>query len=1002
MITSFRLRIGVSLIALALPLVSQAQSQTYFQYKTDEARLVFFDKNLSRYIPHMVRMFQNGKALHEQIWTTDSLYVPEAPLLLLTDWEDDGNGGATPLPRSLIQIGMAPISMSYYINPSAERYRQLFCHEYTHIVMTDKYNRRDLGWRKFFGTKVGTDNAHPISALWSYLSVPRWYAPRWYQEGIACFMETWLGGGVGRALGGYDEMYFRSIIHENEPLFSVVGLETEGSTMDFQVGANAYLYGTRFINYITAEYGYDKLIRFYNRTADSKTYFGGQFKQVYGRPLRQVWNEWKDEEKKHQEANLAAVREYPVTETVPLTKEPLGSVSPFVYDPGTGKAYAAMNAPGGFPHITEVDLNTGRQRNVTPLYGIQLYNPAFVALDQKGQRLIYTFNNSKMRGLEVYDLQKKRVVKRMKFQRVNNIVYDNASDRLYGLFSNRGTQSIIRYDRDLENPEVIYAFPFGVSVSDMDISHDGKLLTMVKQGDNGEHTLLLFRTDDLDTANYSVEELLTWEDSNLGQFRFSLDDRYLIGSSYYTGVSNLWQLNLETREMDLLSNTEVGLFAPLEIAPDELIALEFERDGMRPVKLARQIVEDANAIELFGQKAYENNQEALESVGLLKEPLKPIDFGDVYNNITPYSPLKEMRFAGAYPTITGFTDKNSWNKVTPVLGYRLIFSDPVGLSSIKLAVGLSPWSSNELKNQFHFDFQWKYYFWTLKAAWNHTDFYDLAGPMRASRKGYMVNLAYDYTSSLVSPYTKSWGFSLGAYGDMDALPLYQEVSVEEEGIRSMQTVSVYGKIAKARNTLGAVMREQGYELGIQGSGYLAGGRFFPSVDATADFGVLLPIDRNTSFWVRTAAGHSFGDPTSIFGKSYFGSFRNNRVDYRNAFQYRLAAAMPGATIDAIPAHSYAKATAELNLRPIRLNNFGAMFLYPTWIQCSFFGTGLSTWNPGEPRQMYYSAGVQLTTELVFFTYLKTTLSVGYGHLFAPEGFPGGRHGNELMVSLKLL
>ena len=36
--------------------------QTYFQYRTDEARLVFFDKNLSRYIPHMVRMFQNGKA----------------------------------------------------------------------------------------------------------------------------------------------------------------------------------------------------------------------------------------------------------------------------------------------------------------------------------------------------------------------------------------------------------------------------------------------------------------------------------------------------------------------------------------------------------------------------------------------------------------------------------------------------------------------------------------------------------------------------------------------------------------------------------------------------------------------------------------------------------------------------------------------------------------------------------------------------------------------------
>ena len=999
--TSFRLRIGVSIIVLALPLVAQAQSQTYFQYKTDEARLVFFDKNLSRYIPHMVRMFQSGKALHEQIWTTDSLYVPEAPLLLLTDWEDDGNGGATPLPRSLIQIGMAPISMSYYIGPSSERYRQLFRHEYTHIVMTDKYNSKDLGWRDFFGTKVATESAHPISALWSYLCVPRWYAPRWYQEGIACFMETWLGGGVGRALGGYDEMYFRSIIHGGEPLFSVVGLETEGSTMDFQVGANAYLYGTRFVNYITAQYGYDKLIQFYNRTENSRTYFGSQFKKVYGRPLRQVWNEWKVEEKKHQEANLAAVREYPLTQTVPLTKEPLGSVSPFVYDPATGKAYAAMNAPGDFAHITEVDLNTGRQRKVTDLYGIQLYNPAFVALDQNGQRLIYTTNNAKMRGLEVYDLKKKRVVKRLNLQRVNNIVYDNAADCLYGLFSNGGKQSIIRYDRNLEHPEVIYAFPFGVSVFDMDVSHDGKLLSMVRQGDNGEHTLLLFRTEDLANANYQVEELVNWEDSNLGQFRFSLDDRYLIGSSYYTGVSNLWQINLETREMDLLSNTEIGLFAPLEIAPDELMALEFERDGMRPVKLARAIVEDANAIELLGQKAYENNSEALEAVGLLEKPLEPIEFGDVYNNIVEYAPLKEMRFAGAYPTITGFTDKDSWNHVTPVLGWRLLFKDPVGLSSIKLGVGLSPWSHNEFKNQFHFDFEWKYYFWTLKAAWNHTDFYDLAGPMRASRKGYMVSLSYDYSNSLISPYIKAWGASVAAYGDMDALPLYQEIEVDE-GITSMQTISAYGKITKARNTLGAVLREQGYELGIQGYGYLAGGQFFPSIDATADFGFLVPVGRNTSFWLRTAAGHSFGDPASAFGNSYLGGFRNNRVDYRSSFQYRLAAAMPGAHIDAIKAHSYAKATAELNLRPIRLNNFGAMFLYPTWIQCSLFGTGLSTWNPGEPRQMYYSVGVQLTTELVFFTYLKTTLAIGYGHLFAPEGFPGGRHGNELMISLKLL
>ena len=992
-----RIRIIV-LLLLLFPALAHGQNQTYYQYKTDEARLVFFDKNLSRYIPHMVRMFQNGKALHGQIWTTDSVYVPEAPLLLLTDWEDDGNGGATPLPRSLIQIGMAPLNMSYYINPSAERYRQLFCHEYTHIMMTDKYNRRDLGWRRFFGTKVNTDNSQPLSALWSYMSVPRWYAPRWYQEGIACFMETWLGGGVGRALGGYDEMYFRSIVDEGDKLFSVVGLETEGSTMDFQVGANAYLYGTRFINYLTKEYGYDKLTQFYNRTADSRTYFGSQFKNVYGRPLRKVWNEWKEDEKQHQAENLAAVREYPLTETVNLTKDPLGSVSPLLYDPATNKAYAAMNAPGDFPHLMELDLTTGKKKKLVDIYGIQLYNPAFVALDRKNGRLIYTSNNAKMRGLYVYDLQKKKVVKKKNFQRINNIVYDNANDCLYGLFSNGGTQTIVRYDKDLEKPEVIYAFPFGVSVFDVDISHDGKMLSMTRQGDNGEHTLLLFRTEDLAQALFKPEELITWEDSNLGQFRFSLDDKYLIGSSYYTGVSNLWQINIATREMELLSNTDIGLFAPLEIAPGKLLALEFERDGLRPVSLDRTVIHDANAIQLYGDKAYGNNADTLEQIGLLKEPLPKIDFGDVYNNLTPYNVFKEMRFAGAYPTVTGFTDTASFNRVTPVIGYRFFFSDPVGLSSIKLDVGVSPFSHHDWKNRIHADFQWKYYFWTLKAAWNHSDFYDLVGPRRSSRKGYMVSLAYDHTNSMIVPYTRSWGASIAAYGGMDALPLYQEIQVD---VKSMQTASLYGKISKTRSTLGAVTREQGFELGAQGYAYLVGGQFFPSIEGTGDFGFLLPIDRNNSFWLRTAAGHNFGDVKQPFGNTYFGGFRNNILDNRNAFQYRTSLAMPGAAIDAIKAHSYAKAMAELNLRPIRFNNFGFLFFYPTWMQFSFFGAGLSAWNPGQ-HNMYYSAGVQMTTELVFMTYLKTTLSVGYGHLFAPEGFPTGRHGNEWMISLKLL
>ncbi|MGX8683488.1 MAG: hypothetical protein ACSW77_06705, partial [Bacteroidales bacterium] len=86
-------------------------------------------------------------------------------------------------------------------------------------------------------------------------------------------------------------------------------------------------------------------------------------------------------------------------------------------------------------------------------------------------------------------------------------------------------------------------------------------------------------------------------------------------------------------------------------------------------------------------------------------------------------------------------------------------------------------------------------------------------------------LGYDYSNSLISPYKRSWGFSLGAYGDMDALPLYQEIEVQE--VKSMQTASIYGKWSKTRSSLGAVMSEQGYSFGLQGYGYLAGGHVYP-------------------------------------------------------------------------------------------------------------------------------------------------------------------------------
>ncbi|MBQ0025557.1 MAG: hypothetical protein KBT00_07560 [Bacteroidales bacterium] len=978
-------------------------AQTIYQYKSDDATICFFSQKQSQYVPHLMRKYQLGHALHEQVWGE---LPSQSPFMMLTDWEDDGNAGVTAIPHTIVQIGMAPLNMHHFVSPSNERYDHLFKHEYTHVVMSDKANDTDMAVRRFTGNKVVPNSKYPLSALWSYFDAPRWYAPRWYHEGIACFLETWMADGIGRALGGYDETYFRTNVKDGKKLYSVVGLETEGTTSDFQQGATSYLYGTRFVNYLVLQYGFDKLVQFYNRTDDSHTFYARQFEAVYGKPLREAWEEWQAYEIRHQNENLNRIAEYPLTETKTLSDRNIGAAAPLIFDEERKVAYGAVNYPGSLAQIVEMKIGDdgkfSRIRKLANIDGPLMYQTSYLAYDKKNRRLIWTDRNSSLRGLVVYDLNEGHVVKRLKYQRMYDICYDNVHDCLYGLISNQGVLHLVKYDSELENREVLYSFPFGVSVGDLDVSHDGSKLVASLLGKNGSHSLILFDMSDIDSANGLYTTLCSLDDSNLSQFRFSHDDSRLVGFSYFTGVPNVWQYDLQSGELDLLSNVQTGLFSPYLASDGKVYAFEFSSDGMTPVTFEHKILKDANSVEFLGQKAYEAHPEIAE-LSNLKESLPKIEFGQVYDSVTVYKPLKEMKFQGAHPDISAFVDRKAWNNMTPVLGYQFAFYDPLSLFSINLFVGASPWSNNAWKNRFHASADIKYMRWKLNAAWNPTSFYDLFGPRRASRKGYQVVLSYDSSNRLQSPFTTEWGASVGHYGDMDALPLYQDREVDD-GITSFQTASAYYSCGKMISSLGAITAEQGYKLSANAYTYLAGGKLFPSVDLSADFGVLLPIGQHNSFWLKTSAGQAFGDASSSFGNSYFGGFRNNYVDNGTVYRYRTVSAMPGAKIDQIMAHSYAKATGEINFCPIRFNNFGALQFYPNYIEfCAFAHDLVTDWwtlsksAPRPEKNNYVSVGAQMNTQLVIFTHLKTTLSVGYARVWG-----GGLNQGELMVSLKLL
>jgi len=313
------IRSGIAGLALALGAAAHAAepSPLGLSYvETPDLRLVYFDPALSYLVPHAVATFTNALAWERRVlgWEPS-----ERTTLFLKDFTDYGNASATPLPRNTLRFDVAPVSYAFETYTASERFYSTLNHELVHIATSDIASPEDRRWRQRFGGKVFPQQPHPETLLYSYLTVPRFTVPRWQTEGAASFLETWMAGGLGRAQSGFYEMVFRAMVRDGAPFYDPLGLESRGTRIDFQVGANAYLYGTRFFTWLAYAHGPEKIIEWLRRDPDSKRHYADQFAHVYGTSVERAWQDWTAFERGFQDANLRRVREQPLTPHRPLT-----------------------------------------------------------------------------------------------------------------------------------------------------------------------------------------------------------------------------------------------------------------------------------------------------------------------------------------------------------------------------------------------------------------------------------------------------------------------------------------------------------------------------------------------------------------------------------------------------------------------------------------------------------------------------------------------------------
>ena len=462
--------------------------------ETEDLRLLYFDPFQTHLVPHVVRNFHNSLDFQERVFDWRPY---EKSTVILTDLSDYGNAGAGASPYNGVSVYIAPASRTLETMPSSERIFMIMNHELVHVANMDVANAADLRWRKFFGGKPRQSDRHPESILYNYLTVPRLTSPRWYLEGAAVFMETWMSGGIGRAQGAYDEMVFRSMVRDDAYFYSNLGIVSEGVSVDFQAGVNAYLYGTRFVSYLAYEYSPEQVIEWLKRGEDSERYYSKQFLKVFGKDMEVAWSDWIAFEHGFQQANLESVRQHALTPTRPLTPYALGSISRSFVDPGRNEMIGAFRYPGVVAHVGVLSLDDGGVRRVTDIKGPMTYRVTSSAWDPDSRTLFYTADNLAFRDLMAVDVDSGKERMLLEDARIGDIVYDRTDRSIWGLRHLNGYVSLVQIPYPYKEWKLVYDWPYGQVAYELDVSPDGSLLSMSLGEIDGSQHLKVFRIEDL-------------------------------------------------------------------------------------------------------------------------------------------------------------------------------------------------------------------------------------------------------------------------------------------------------------------------------------------------------------------------------------------------------------------------------------------------------------------------------------------------------------------------
>jgi hypothetical protein len=494
-------------------------------------------------------------------------------------------------------------------------------------------------------------------------------------------------------MGNFDEMFFRSLVDEGEIFPSALELETVEAHTSFLSETNYYLYGGRFVTFLVAKYGTEKVFQWYKDGASFQN-FKSKFADVFGMDFSDVWGDFIEHEKEFQRQNLQKLKTVPLTFSTRLSGSPSGSVTQPHFRAKDGTVLWGQHKPDHLASFVKFNVRKRISREIETLRAPSMFQVASTAYDESRDMLFYTTKNNQLyRDLWMLDVRSGESRLLFEDSRVGHLTMSAATHELWGIRHGAGVAQLVCLRFPYRKLEELVYFDFGDEVQGLAVSPAGDRLAAVLHKVSGEQSLVLVEIDKLKSGNNAPYTLISGEGSPENP-SWSRDGKTVYWNAYTNGVSNIYRKRIADSTVVAVTHTLRGFFKPLELDRDALFAFEFSSAGFLPVIVPNRKAEKLPAIAYLGQEV----QQKFPMLTELKVDPKP---DTTFSQSVEYNALSHVEVASIFPVVSGFQKQ----KMLGLFGH---FSDPILDHDCTIEMGVSPFGESQQEMRFHLKLKYEY------------------------------------------------------------------------------------------------------------------------------------------------------------------------------------------------------------------------------------------------------------------------------------------------------